>query len=219
MIITFALLGALVIYLAIDKPEVLRRTWDFMETGAKLVVMRPPSEKKVTGMLAKVNENYGAEVDKYALKFGFSPAYLKALIVLECGGNKPAGHRFEKHVYHRLKRLKSGELKKYENLTPKDLHDATDEALRNMATSWGPFQVMGYKCTFLDVQLKDLRGDSSVYWGIKWISLTYGDYLKKGKYRDAFHIHNTGHPYPATGPPKTYDPRYVSNGLNYMEQF
>jgi hypothetical protein len=54
---------------------------------------------------------------------------------------------------------------------------------------------------------------------VKWIDLTYGDYIRRGQYKDAFHIHNTGRPYPDSGPPKTYDPKYVPNGLMYMKYF
>jgi hypothetical protein len=115
--------------------------------------------------------------------------------------------------------VKSGKLDRFENIKPPDLRDATDDALRNMAHSWGPFQIMGYKCIWLDIQLQDLRGDQGLYWAVKWIDMTYGDYIRKGKYKDAFHIHNTGRPYPETGPPKTYDSKYVPNGLMYMKHF
>ncbi|MCX6233495.1 MAG: hypothetical protein NT175_02060 [Bacteroidetes bacterium] len=54
---------------------------------------------------------------------------------------------------------------------------------------------------------------------MKWIDMTYGDYIRKGRYKDAFHIHNTGDTYPVAGPPKTYDPKYVENGLMYMKYF
>ena len=55
--------------------------------------------------------------------------------------------------------------------------------------------------------------------GAKWINKNYGDYLRKGQYKDAFHIHNTGRPYPIVGQPKTYHRLYVPNGLKYIEEF
>jgi hypothetical protein len=78
---------------------------------------------------------------------------------------------------------------------------------------------MGYKCLHLGIKIKDLRGNSSLFFGVKWIADTYGDYVRKGKYADAFHIHNTGRPVPKNGKYITYDPKYVPNGLKHMEYF
>ena len=118
-----------------------------------------------------------------------------------------------------LNELKFNYFKRGQVRKPSDLRDATDGALKNMASSWGPFQIMGYKCIWLDIQLQDLRGEEALYWAVKWIDKTYGDYIRRGQYKDAFHIHNTGRPYPESGPPKTYDPKYVPNGLMYMKYF
>jgi hypothetical protein len=167
----------------------------------------------------RTEANYGAEIDKLAAQFDLSPEYLKSLIILECSGLKKVKPRYERHIYRRLVNVREKKLDRFENITYANLKDATDEALKNMARSWGPFQIMGYKCIWLDIQLKDLRGDDALYWAVKWIDLTYGDYIRKKQYKDAFHIHNTGRPYPPAGPPKTYDPKYVENGLNYMKYF
>jgi hypothetical protein len=167
----------------------------------------------------RTETNYGAEIDKLAGQFDLSPEYLKALIILECSGLKKIKPRFERHIYKRLINVRAGKLDRFENIKPADLRDATDDALKNMAHSWGPFQIMGYKCIWLDIRLSDLRGDEALYWAVKWIDLTYGDYVRDGKYKDAFHIHNTGRPYPEAGPPKTYDRNYVPNGLMYMKHF
>lgn len=167
----------------------------------------------------RTENNYGAEIDKLASQFDLSPEYLKALIILECSGLKIIKPRYERHIYKRLENVRSGKLDRLENIKRSDIQDATNAALKNMAHSWGPFQIMGYKCIWLDIQLKDLRGDEGLYWAVKWIDLTYGDYIRKKKYKDGFHIHNTGRPYPSSGPPKTYDSKYVPNGLMYMKYF
>lgn len=167
----------------------------------------------------RTEANYGAEIDKLAKQFDLNPEFLKALIILECSGLQKIKPRFERHIYKRLLNVRSGKLDHFENIKQANLRDASDEALRNMAHSWGPFQIMGYKCIWLDIQLNDLRGDDGLYWAVKWIDLTYGDYIRRGQYKDAFHIHNTGRPYPVAGPPKTYDSKYVPNGLAYMKHF
>ena len=167
----------------------------------------------------RVEENYGKAIDSCAKIFNLNSRYIKSLACLECSGRTDRPNRFERHVYKRLKNVRDGKLTDYEGVTQKMLHDASDDALKNLATSWGPFQIMGYKCLHLNINVADLRGNDGVYWGVKWINMEYGHLLKKGRYRDAFHYHNTGRVYPADGKPTTYDPNYVSNGLNYMKFF
>jgi hypothetical protein len=202
-------------------PMLYVRTYDYFMRSYRYVTIEENKTFESTSPqpVIRTQENYGAEIDRLAKQFDLSPEYLKALIILECSGLKKVKPRFERHIYKRLVDVREKRLAKFENIRPADLHDATDEALKNMAHSWGPFQIMGYKCIWLDIQLKDLRGEQALYWAVKWIDLTYGDYIRKGKYKDAFHIHNTGRPYPASGPPKTYDSKYVPNGLMYMEHF
>jgi hypothetical protein len=166
-----------------------------------------------------VIKNYGAAIDSAANVFGLSASYLKALCMLECSGKKKFQARFEDHVYRKLKKVKFKQLSNYEHVTSEMLQDANDEALRNLASSWGPFQLMGYKCLLLNIKIRDIREDQAVYYGAKWIDLTYGETLKEKKFKDAFHIHNTGSPFPDNGRAKTHDPNYCNNGLKHMEWF
>ncbi|MBT8196695.1 MAG: hypothetical protein KJO64_09710 [Bacteroidia bacterium] len=167
----------------------------------------------------RTEKNYGEEIDQLAEEFDISPAYLKALVVLECSGRKEIEPRFEKHVYERLKKVQNGELENFEAVTQQLIHDASDDALVNLASSWGPFQLMGHKCLLLDIKIKDLRGPEALKWGVQWIDMTYGKRLEKSQYQDAFHIHNTGQSFPADGIARTHDPEYVSKGLSYMKKF
>lgn len=161
----------------------------------------------------QVEKNYGSEVEKYASQYQLPAPYLKALIVLESSGKKEIKPRFEKKVYHDLKAAQRGN-RSLEKITANDLTGCSDEALRNLASSWGPFQLMGYKCLQLGIHVQDLRGEDAVKWAIHWINLTYGDYLRQGNFEAAFRIHNTGSP---TG--RTYDEHYVNKGLSHMKSF
>lgn len=163
--------------------------------------------------------NYHDEVMVLSDEYQLSYAYLMALITLECSGNKPPGSRFEPAVFRRLMQVRDGDRGRYENIRPSHLKDASEEALRNLATSWGPFQLMGYKCIGLDVNVRDIRGEEGVDYGVKWISEEYGHLLKKDRFKDAFHYHNTGRTYPKVGKPRTHDPNYVGKGLTYMAYF
>lgn len=169
--------------------------------------------------LHKVERNYGLEIEKAAHEFNLPASYMKALAMLECSGDKNLPSRYEKHIYERLKLVKSGKRKKYESLTNRMVRSVSDDALKNLATSWGPFQIMGYKCVQLGIFVHHLRGKEAVHWGAKWIKLNYGDLLREGRFKDAFHFHNTGRIFPKDGKSMTHDPLYVSKGLHYMNYF
>lgn len=177
---------------------------------------RPITE---AGILARTERHYGEEVGKYAAEFNLPSAYFKALIVLECSGRKHFEPRFEPRVYEQLKAVRDGRLKHYNHIRRRQIKNASDAALKNLATSWGPFQLMGYQCMNMGINVQDIRGEKAVYWGIKWIQKRYGRRLRRGHYRDCFHIHNTGRPFPATGHSLTHDPEYVNKGLKYLEYF
>lgn len=163
--------------------------------------------------------NYGTDIKKYAKEFELPPEYFAALCMLECEGKKPVPSRFEKHIYTRLKLVQLHVKSQYEHVKPEDLATASDDALQNLASSWGPFQLMGYKCLLFDIKVKDLRGEDGVFWAIKWVDLTYGSYLKKKDFKSCFHIHNAGSPFPKSGKSKTYHPNYVEDGLRWMAYF
>ncbi len=164
-------------------------------------------------------ENYGADVASEADAQGLPYAYFMALTALECSGNRPCGTRLEPTRYEDLDAVRSGRKKRFENIRTADVHDATDPALENLATSWGPFQIMGYKCIGLGVNVADIRGDRAIHHGMRWVAKDYGHLLEAGRFKDAFHVHNAGTLHPKKGPARTHDPRYVQKGLDYMEWF
>jgi hypothetical protein len=171
------------------------------------------------GNYQNVIVNYGKEIDIAAARYDVSPAFLRSLCALESSGKSSPGSRFEPHVYERLKKLKRGEISVYDGLNPTDLANCSDDALRNLATSWGPFQLMGYKCLELGIAVNDLRGEKSVEHSVKWISKSYGHLIRAKKYEDAFHFHNTGRLVPTIGRYLTHDKSYIPRGIKYMQYF
>jgi hypothetical protein len=206
LIIIFLILASIVFSMVYLVPKFKKRNYNFSEADMK-------------GGLEMVEINYGKTIDSVAQIFKISPAYLKSLCMLECSGRKAFTERFEPHVFERLKQVKFGQLNNYEHVTKDMLADANEDALKNLASSWGPFQLMGYKCLLLDIKVRDIRGDDAIFYGVKWIDMTYGQFLKNKKFKDAFHIHNTGRPYPLLGKPGTHDPKYCERGLKYMDYF
>lgn len=191
--------------------------WVWTKLGKEL-----PQDPRPAGLtdLQWCEQNYKDEMADISENLGLPYEYLMSLAVLECGGNKPAGNRFEKHVFNQLKKVRDGHREKYESIRQKDLIQLDDEGLKNLATSWGPFQLMGYKVIQMGLNIKDIRDeeDAALY-GAKWIKDEYGNYLAKKKWKDAFHIHNTGKRFPISGRSKTHDPYYVSDGIKYMKYF
>lgn len=163
--------------------------------------------------------NYSDDVSKWAEVFDLPYPYLMALIQLESGGRKPAGKRFEMHVFEQLKAVRDGDRIAYENVTSAHLADASDDALKNLATSWGPFQLMGYKCILLEVQIRDIRGNEAIRFGADWINQTYGNRLREGGFQNAFHLHNTGKLFPKNGKSQTFHPDYVARGIHLMNHY
>lgn len=165
-------------------------------------------------------QNYGEEMREISSALDVPYAYLMALAVLECSGEKPAGHRFEQHVYRELIKVKEGKRRAYEAVKQEHLEALSEEEIRDLATSWGPFQLMGYKAIGLGVDVEDLSDEEvAAREGARWIQKEYGRFLTRKKWKDAFHIHNTGKRFPLNGHSRTHDPYYVSDGVRYMKYF
>ena len=142
-----------------------------------------------------------------------------ALTVLECSGEKECSSRFDKHEYEQLLRLQEGKKKKHGQISKSDIEDANEETLKNLSSGWGPFQIMGYRSTFDGITVEQLRSKDGLAQAVRWINTNYGDRLRKQEFQDAFHIHNTGKPFPKSGSPTTHDPQYVFRGISLMKEF
>lgn len=169
--------------------------------------------------LEAVNINYGKAIETEAKMYNLDPNYFKALCALECGGRKDIPSRFEKHIYRRLVRLKKGQINTYEDIKSSSISMLSDDGIKNLARSWGPFQIMGYKSVGLNCKVVNLRDKNAIKYGIKWINKNYGNTLRNEKFKDAFHLHNTGRKFPSIGPSRTHDPEYVAKGLKFMQYF
>ncbi|MCU0443502.1 MAG: hypothetical protein MUE85_01195 [Microscillaceae bacterium] len=169
--------------------------------------------------ISLMEANYAAEIEAVCEEMDLSAEYFKALVILESSGEKPAGTRFEDHVFKRLKEVRDGKSERYGRFTPKQLQILSENTLKKMATSWGPLQIMGYHCIPLGISLEQLQGDEAIRYGILWADKNYGSYLRRGDFANSFHIHNAGQPLPANGIPKTHDPDYIRKGLDYIKLF
>ena len=178
------------------------RRYDLAEYVRDIAGIQLPVNPRPEGMstLQWAEKNYKKEMLSLSKKYDVPYAYLMALVVLECGGEKPAGHRYEPGILKKLENVKGGRIDRLENIYAKHLANCDDGCLENLATSWGPFQLMGYKAIPLGVLVDELRHeDNAAEIGVKWIAEEYGHFLKKKKFKDAFHYHNTGQRFPLSG--------------------
>lgn len=176
-------------------------------------------EQTLTNVVTSIEKMYGTEIDLFAKQQNLPSSYFKSLIILETSGIKPAPSRYEPQVYKQLKSVKEGKRKSYTGIKKETLKNFSDAYLKKLSTSWGPFQIMGYHSIKLKITVDELKGLNSLTWGMKWITAAYGEYLEKEKYKDAFHIHNTGKEFPNSGKAHTTNPEYVNNGIKYMNLF
>jgi hypothetical protein len=169
--------------------------------------------------LNAIERMYGQELSSLAAKHSLPPEYLKALIMLETSGRKRIPPRYEAHVYEELIALQQHRRTRYEHVRAQHLKGKNASYLKELASSWGPFQIMGYKSIELGLDISDLHGPKAIEHGVYWINKDYGHILRRKQYKDAFHYHNTGRRHPQKAPSQTHDPKYVSRGLRYMEYF
>ncbi len=174
------------------------------------------SEHTKIKAIAKVEQNYGEEIERICKELEAPPEYFKALVLLECSAKNPPQSRYEPNVFKKLKAVKEGRRKRYANLTQKDLKRYSDDEITMLATSWGALQIMGYHVIKEGLTIDDLNGKKGLQIAIQWCIANYGKYLEEEDYKNAFHIHNTGKKHPIFWKAKTYDPLYVDKGLIYI---
>ena len=193
--------------------------WFFILAGIALYfVYNGFFERKGNG-LDRLKANYGADIDAVCAEMGLPAAYFKALVILESSAEKPAHTRFEAHIYQKLKDVKEGHLERYGKFTTSQLKHVSENTLEKLSTSWGPMQIMGYHCIPLGIDFEQLQGSESIRYGIQWADKSYGNLLRQGDFKNAFHIHNTGQRIPDSGKILTHDPKYIDRGMEYMAAF
>jgi hypothetical protein len=172
-----------------------------------------------TYYLGKLRANYAHEIEEVCAEYNLPAEYFKALAILECSAEKPPQSRFEPKVFERLNEVKMNKKPNYSNLKHPQLKNLTEEQLRDMATSWGVFQIMGYHAYSIGIAPRDLQGSDGLRQSIVWIDKSYGQYLRKRDFANALHLHNVGKPIPITGEYETYSPNYIPRGLEFIKHF
>jgi hypothetical protein len=103
----------------------------------------------VRDIVRQIHDRFGPQIERATRGNLVSPALLAGLTFNESGRDRagqinPRASRFEKHVHAALKAVKDGTRRAYGRVTRADIWDASDAALRALATSHGVTQIMGY---------------------------------------------------------------------------
>lgn len=180
---------------------------------ASIIPLQCPRNEEDAIML-RIYHTWNIEIERATLGTDISPNYLAALISLE---SHPPGNasssRFESSIYKRLLDLKH-DGRRFGIISRRKVSALNDEELREMATSYGLTQIMGYHCLYLGCSIEDLKGEYHLQWAVAWMEQNYRGLPGKRDWEGCFRIHNTGHP---AGSPARKD--YVERGLIRMDMY
>lgn len=145
--------------------------------------------------------------------------FLASLISVEAGKDsrgqiKEDATRFEPHVYTKLKQVRDGKLLQYNKIRRAQLADASDDALKALATSCGLTQIMQWWSIHLGISVAELRGPNHLKHAVKLLEMTAGNQLRTLDYEGTLRIWNTGR---LGG--KTHDADYVTNAGAVMDAY
>ena len=106
------------------------------------------------------------------------PSFIAGLIANEAGKDKAGkivetATRFEPHVFSVLKAVRAGTKASYSGVRKAQIADASDAALRALATSYGATQIMGWHViNNLQCTIADLRNpDKHFFYTVKLLQL------------------------------------------------
>ena len=122
-------------------------------------------------------------------------------------------------VYQELKKVREGHQEQYKQIQQHHVIAASDEALRELATSWGIFQIQGYKVVPYGIPLSKLRSQEELEYSVSWIAKSYGHHLKRQEYREVFFLHSPAAPVDQNEISKIQDSKYILNGLKHITWF
>lgn len=164
--------------------------------------------------MQRIHERWGGLITE-ACKYSSIPQeFLAALIANESGGD-PQAKRFEPGVYKHLSAVREGRESRYGNLTRAELLPLDDSGLRNLASSWGLTQVMGYHVARRPGGIEILLDPKTHLNFALGMLAEFAERFSLHatlEFEELFHCWNTGSPYK-----ETYDPRYCERGLARMK--
>ena len=179
------------------------------------------TEKQAQAKAQQIFDRFGLKVHLACANSIVEESFLAGFIGVEAGIDRNGqiredAKRFEVHVYASLKAVRDGLKRSYNRITKADIANASDDALKNLATSFGMTQIMAWHL------IKNLRGtvadlrdpEKHLFYAVELLNLTARKHLLKREYDSVLRIWNTGS---ANG--KTYHADYVGNALKVKKYY
>lgn len=180
-------------------------------------------------LMAAIKAKYGEWIDEGCRGTQFPPALVAALVANETGLDEGAA-RFEPSVYQDLSFVAVGRRPALNGIGGEDLQKYLDGltaqaavlALMNLATSWGPCQVMGWQALARGYALAELSNLETHFLRVVDILRDFGKefpailppagvQVATGAWLPWFPCWNAGSP-----EGKTFDPNYAANGVRRL---
>lgn len=177
------------------------------------------SSSQARKLAQQLRDRFGAKIAKATEGTPVPPKFIAGLIAVEAGKDrngqiKESATRFESHVYEKLKQVRDGKLLQYNKIRRAQLADASDDALKALATSCGLTQIMQWWSIHMGISVAELRGPNHLKHAVKLLEMTAGNQLRTLDYEGTLRIWNTGRP-----GGKTHDPDYVANAGAVMDAY
>jgi hypothetical protein len=190
-------------------------------------------------MMLKISLMMGEEIREAIAGTPFSESFVAALVANESGGDVYAT-RFESSVFTSLAAVLIAHKPSFGSIGAQDLMKACWPesqvnshtghqpvwgfqqallALVNLATSWGPTQIMGYHRIEFDFDLSELTSLKTHFKHTVELLKSFRERwnLDVTSWMPFFLCWNTGSPHGGSG--GTFDPNYVKNGLARLELY
>lgn len=172
------------------------------------------SSQQAEKLARQIRERFGLKIAKATEGTPVAPEFLAGLVAVESNGRENA-LRFEFHVFAKLKQVRDGSLLQYNKIRRSQIEGASDDALKNLATSFGATQTMGWWSIHLGITVADLRDPAQhLEHAVKLLLMNAGRYVREDNWPSALRIWNTGRP-----GGKTHDPDYVHNAGLVMDAY
>ncbi|MBX7059406.1 MAG: hypothetical protein K1X75_15190 [Leptospirales bacterium] len=165
-------------------------------------------------IMLSIYHDYHQQISDAVYGTDIEDAYLAAIISLE---SHPPGNadseRYEAGVYRHLVDLKEKNVA-WGGLSRRRIEAFSDSELKELATSYGLVQIMGYHCLSMGCTVADLRGQDQLLWAVAFMQTHYGKLAHKQAWARCFRMHNTGSP-----EGETARDDYVQRGLLRMDYY
>ncbi len=134
------------------------------------------SKSQAAKLAGQIFRDFDKQILEATIGTVVPPKFIAGLIGNEAGKFKDgtinrAATRFEPGVYKHLIAVRDGSQKSYSGIVRGDIRDASDAAIRALATSYEATQIMGYHCIHtLHCTLADLRNpDKHFHYTVKML--------------------------------------------------